>query len=82
LEIDNTYYNQELLWEVWFLNWSCQQQWWQCSETHWRWRGWLAQFIASWTAVWGLPNMWQYSRGLWTPEYQPGDRSTFDWARR
>jgi hypothetical protein len=32
LETDNTSYSQELLCEVWFLDWSCQQQRWQCSE--------------------------------------------------
>jgi hypothetical protein len=78
LETDNTYYNQELIFVVWFLDWSCQQQWWQCNETHWRWREWLAQFSASWSAVLGPPNMWQCSWGLWSPECRPGVRSTFD----
>jgi hypothetical protein len=31
LETDNTHYNQELLCEVQFLDWKCQQQWWQCN---------------------------------------------------
>jgi hypothetical protein len=51
------------------------KQWWPCSETQWRWRGWLAQFITSWSAVWGIPDMWQCSQGLWSPKCQHLSRS-------
>lgn len=63
---------QELFCKMWFSGWSCPHRLLQSNETQQRERKSLAQFATSWSAAWGLNNMWQCSQGWCSPHCQPG----------
>jgi len=65
---------QKLFLQVWFSSRSCLQQWWQWTESHWRWQKWLAWFSKSWSTIWRLHT---YESALKFWEVQSIDK-TFD----